>query len=50
MTTPLITAESAFQTLSDLIRGYAQAQPEALALRAMGLGPQTRPGIGLPRG
>ena len=33
MTTPLITADSPFQTLSDLIRGHAKAQPEALALR-----------------
>ncbi len=30
---PLLTAESPFQTLSELIRGHAQAQPEALALR-----------------
>ncbi len=30
---PLLTAESPFQTLSELIRGHALAQPEALALR-----------------
>jgi len=29
----LLTPESAFQPLSDLIRGHARAQPEALALR-----------------
>ena len=33
MTTALITAESTFQTLSDLVRGHALAQPDALALR-----------------